>query len=72
MRARATDEAGQSPSGILRLRPVWSARPVPMHSRQTTHLAPPGAPEVDGTQPTPSHVVHWSFASILRSLWPIA
>jgi hypothetical protein len=52
-------------SGIRRFRPLWSLRPVPMHSRQTTHLASwPGSAAADGVQPAPAHVGHRSASAM--------
>src|SRR5271154_689571 len=58
-------------TGTRRLRPLWSARPVPMHSRHTIHLpfSAGVAPSlVHHVHPAPLHAEHRSFSSILLSL----
>jgi hypothetical protein len=62
---------GQGASaGLTRLRPFWSLRPVPMHSRQTTHLPSwSGAVPADHqVHPDPAQTGHRSFSAICLSL----
>jgi hypothetical protein len=56
-------------SGLSRLRPLWSVRPVPMHSRHTIHL--PSGSASNHVQPAPAQVEHRSFSGISRSLCAI-
>ncbi len=58
--------------GFCRLRPFLSVRPVPMHTRQTTHLpSAAGSPPPDHqVQPDPLQVEHRSFSAICRSFSP--
>jgi hypothetical protein len=54
------------------LRPCWSLRPVPMHSRHTTHLPSASASADHHVQPAPWHNWQRSFSTICRSDWVIS
>lgn len=67
-------QPGGGSVGFCRLRPFWSVRPVPMHSRHTTHLPSCGGSTTGAHQvhPDPLHIEHRAFSGICLSLWAIA
>src|SRR5205823_2408054 len=59
-----------SSPGFDRLRPFMSVRPVPLHSRHTTHLADGGTSSTGHkVHPDPLQLEQRSFSAMRRSCW---